>query len=89
MQVRDVSENATLWRRGRAGRVRARSRQSWVDASGWLSGAMKGQLDGLVAQALRVGGVIEEMNAMVKKGEESGKSLNSFIEEVRVKLEKS
>ena len=50
---------------------------------------MKGQLDGLVVQALRVAGVIGEMNAMIKKGEASGKSLNSFIEEVRVKLEKS
>ena len=50
---------------------------------------MKGQLDGLGVQALRVAGVIGEMNAIVKKGEESGKSLNSFIEEVRVKLEKS
>ncbi len=50
---------------------------------------MKGQLDSLVVQALRVAGVIGEMNAMVKKGEESGKSLNSFIEEVRSKVEKN
>ena len=50
---------------------------------------MKGQLDSLVVQALRVAGVIGEMNDMVKKGEESGKSLNSFIEEVRSKVEKN
>jgi hypothetical protein len=29
------------------------------------------------------------MNAMIKKGEESGRSLDSFIEEARVKLEKN
>jgi len=51
--------------------------------------AMKGRLDGLFAQALKVAGVIGDMNAMVKKGEESRRSLDSFIEEARVKLEKN
>lgn len=50
---------------------------------------VRGQLDGLFAEAMRAAGVIGEMNALVKKGEESGKSLDSFIEEVRVKLGKS
>jgi phage shock protein A len=50
---------------------------------------IKGQLDGLFAQAVKVAGVVGEMNAMVKKGEESGKSLDIFIEEVRGKLEKN
>ena len=48
--------------------------------------SLKGQLDSLFAQALKVAGVIGEMNAMVKKGEDSGKTLNSFIEEVTGKL---
>jgi len=50
---------------------------------------MKGRLDGLFAQALKVAGVVGEMNAMVKKGEELGRSLDSFIEEARVNLEKN
>jgi hypothetical protein len=50
---------------------------------------MEGRLDGLFDQALKVAGVIGEMNAMIKKGEESGRSLDSFIEEARVKLEKN
>ncbi len=48
--------------------------------------SMKGQLDSLFAQALKVAGVIGDMKAMVKKGEDSGKTLNSFIEEVTDKL---
>ncbi len=50
---------------------------------------MKGQLDSLFAQALGISRAVGEMNAMVKKGEESGKSLGSFIEEVRIKMEKN
>ena len=50
---------------------------------------MKGQLDGIFAQALKVAEVIGEMNAMVKKGEEAGKNLDSFVEEVRIKLGKN
>ncbi|MFC1929940.1 hypothetical protein ACFLW6_03665 [Chloroflexota bacterium] len=50
---------------------------------------MKGRLDSLFAQALKVAGVVGDMKAMVKKGEESGRSLNSFIEEATGKLEKN
>jgi chromosome segregation ATPase len=50
---------------------------------------VKGQLDGLFAEAMRVARVIGEMNALVKKGEESGKNLDSFIQEVRLKLERN
>ncbi len=48
--------------------------------------SMKGQLDSLFAEAMRVAGVISEMNAIVEKGEDSGKTLNSFIEKVTGKV---
>jgi hypothetical protein len=35
---------------------------------------------------MRVAGVISEMNAIVEKGEDSGKTLNSFIEKVTGKV---
>jgi chromosome segregation ATPase len=50
---------------------------------------IKSQFDSLFAEAMRVAGVVGEMNTMVKKGEESGKSLDTFIEEVKLKLEKN
>ncbi|MDD5095739.1 MAG: hypothetical protein PHV74_15405 [Dehalococcoidia bacterium] len=43
---------------------------------------MKGELDGLFAEAMRVAGVIGEMKAMVEKGEDSENTLSSLIEEV-------
>jgi hypothetical protein len=50
---------------------------------------MKERLGGLFAQALKVAEVVGEMKATIKKGEESGRSLDSFIEEVRIKMEKN
>lgn len=44
------------------------------------------QLDGIFAEALRVGGLVGEMKAMIKKGEESEKTLGNFIEEVQNRL---
>jgi len=50
---------------------------------------IKEALDGLFAEALRVAGVVGEMKAMVRKGEESEKSLNDFIEEIHGRLERN
>lgn len=44
---------------------------------------IRGQLDELFGQAIRVAGVLGEMQAMVKQGDESGKSLENFIKEAR------
>lgn len=48
---------------------------------------IQGQLGSLMAEAVRVSGVVGEMNAMVKKGEAAEKSLDRFIREVSNKLE--
>jgi len=47
---------------------------------------IKDQLSALLADALRAGEAIGEMRQVVKKGEESGKTLGNFIEEVQHSL---
>jgi chromosome segregation ATPase len=47
---------------------------------------IKDQLSALLADALRAGEAIGEMKQVVKKGEESGKTLGNFIEEVQHSL---
>jgi len=50
---------------------------------------IKDQLSALLADALRAGEAIGEMRQVVKKGEESGKALGNFIEEVQHSLGKN
>jgi hypothetical protein len=47
---------------------------------------IKDQLSALLADALRAGAAIGEMRQVVKKGEESGKTLGNFIEQVQDSL---
>jgi DNA repair exonuclease SbcCD ATPase subunit len=47
---------------------------------------IKGQLNGLLADALKAGEAIGEMRQALKKGEESEKSLDNFIKEVQSRL---
>jgi hypothetical protein len=47
---------------------------------------IKGQLNTLLADALKAGKAIGEMERVLKRGEQSEKSLGSFIEEVQSSL---
>jgi len=47
---------------------------------------IKNQLNGLLEDALRAGEAIGEMRQMVRRGEESEKSLDNFVKEVRSRL---
>jgi uncharacterized protein involved in exopolysaccharide biosynthesis len=48
--------------------------------------AIKNQLNGLLEDTLRAGETVAEMRQLVRKGEESEKSLSDFLTEIRDRL---
>jgi hypothetical protein len=51
--------------------------------------SIREQFDGLLADAVKTGQAIGEMRQMVKKGEDSEKSLRNFAREIRGRLEEN
>jgi hypothetical protein len=50
---------------------------------------IKDQLNALLADALKAGEAIGEMRQVLKRGEESEKTLSNFIEEVQSRLRRN